>query len=204
MACLFGHKWNGCKCEKCGKLRDSDHMFVSVEGTCEEKCRICGKTIQQHNYENGICTKCGKESPYPVVIQDMGGEERYAIQCAMEAYSAYVRSIPFLGATVNEFSTAVILKSLNAFDGLEKKKEHASLCTRIINETKIIRSPRFSAEETELLLTVIPKAYTSIEKYDTEHNSQLGADVARTLKETEPQLEKKLSAYRDEAAKRNA
>ena len=27
MFCLFGHKWNGCKCERCGKIRDEGHDF---------------------------------------------------------------------------------------------------------------------------------------------------------------------------------
>jgi len=36
MACLLGHKWNGCKCEKCGKVRN-----------------------ERHHWENGKCTVCG-------------------------------------------------------------------------------------------------------------------------------------------------
>ena len=43
MACLFGHKWNGCKCEKCGKVRDEGHEFVSVPGSSKTKCAKCGK-----------------------------------------------------------------------------------------------------------------------------------------------------------------
>ncbi len=34
MACLFGHQWNGCKCEKCGKTRE-------------------------HSWQNGTCSRCG-------------------------------------------------------------------------------------------------------------------------------------------------
>lgn len=33
MACLFGHKWNGCKCTKCGKVRNEGHKT----GTAEQK-----------------------------------------------------------------------------------------------------------------------------------------------------------------------
>ena len=36
MACLFGHKWDGCKCEICGKIRD-----------------------EKHSWRNGICDICG-------------------------------------------------------------------------------------------------------------------------------------------------
>ena len=34
--CLFGHKWNGCKCEKCGTTSNDRHILR--EGTCI----ICG------------------------------------------------------------------------------------------------------------------------------------------------------------------
>ncbi|MDR2148374.1 MAG: hypothetical protein LBE91_18180 [Tannerella sp.] len=40
MSCLFGHKWNGCKCEKCGKTRDGQHKLDNG------KCTECGKTIE--------------------------------------------------------------------------------------------------------------------------------------------------------------
>ena len=55
MACLFGHKWNGCKCEKCGKIRDTDHQWDGC------KCLNCGKTRDEgHDWKDGKCTKCGK------------------------------------------------------------------------------------------------------------------------------------------------
>ena len=40
MACLFGHKWNGCKCDKCGKTRD-----------------------EQHDWKKDTCKKCEKKRP---------------------------------------------------------------------------------------------------------------------------------------------
>jgi hypothetical protein len=42
LKCLFGHKWNGCKCEKCGETRDKEHNYVA-EGRYLQKCTICGK-----------------------------------------------------------------------------------------------------------------------------------------------------------------
>ena len=39
MACLFGHKWNGCKCTKCGKTRDELHDWK------KDTCKNCGKKI---------------------------------------------------------------------------------------------------------------------------------------------------------------
>ncbi|MCL2327440.1 MAG: hypothetical protein FWC39_02875 [Bacteroidetes bacterium] len=60
--CLFVHKWNGCKCEKCGKIRDyeDEHQYVPVEGKCVEKCSICGKEQTISHAWNGCkCVQCG-------------------------------------------------------------------------------------------------------------------------------------------------
>ena len=76
MACLFKHKWegckcskcgetrdeehqwNGCKCIKCGNTRDKEHQFVQ-EGGCDVVCSVCDKKTQRHKVEGGICTVCG-------------------------------------------------------------------------------------------------------------------------------------------------
>jgi len=83
MACLFGHKWNGCKCSRCGKERDEQHNWngckcticgttrteghrFAVNSKCEEKCEICGKTAGiKHNLDGSVCTKCGYDSAMP-------------------------------------------------------------------------------------------------------------------------------------------
>lgn len=41
MGCII-HKWNGCTCTKCGKIRDINHEFVWINGIeCTEVCTIC-------------------------------------------------------------------------------------------------------------------------------------------------------------------
>ncbi len=78
--CLFGHKWNGCKCSICSKIRNKEHDW-SLD--CN-RCSICGKTrTKQHDWngckcsickktrdiehdlssDNAICSICGEESP---------------------------------------------------------------------------------------------------------------------------------------------
>jgi len=55
MACLF-HKWNGCKCEKCGKTRDKNHRW----DLCKGICIVCGsKCAEQHEWDGCKCQKCG-------------------------------------------------------------------------------------------------------------------------------------------------
>ena len=63
MTCLFVHKWNGCKCEKCGKTRNEQHDW----DWCKGKCKRCDATRPvQHDegYEKGemnyTCTRCGQ------------------------------------------------------------------------------------------------------------------------------------------------
>lgn len=54
MACLFFHKWKGCKCIKCGKLRDQDHIW---DGCI---CSVCGKKrYMNHKWDGCICSGCG-------------------------------------------------------------------------------------------------------------------------------------------------
>jgi hypothetical protein len=75
MACLFGHKWDGCKCPKCGKTRDELHDWDLCKGKCKRcgkmqpeqhewqgcKCSRCGKTRdEQHDWQGCKCSKCGK------------------------------------------------------------------------------------------------------------------------------------------------
>ena len=40
---IMGHKWKGCKCERCGKQRDQEHDYRPCEGNCYKVCSICGR-----------------------------------------------------------------------------------------------------------------------------------------------------------------
>ena len=51
--CALGlHKWNGCKCCVCGKLRDEGHMWHGC------KCAACSKT--RHEWDRCRCSACGE------------------------------------------------------------------------------------------------------------------------------------------------
>ena len=57
---IFGHKWNGCKCVKCGTTRDDGHNWLIVKGKCIEKCSICGKERSvEHKWNGCRCERCG-------------------------------------------------------------------------------------------------------------------------------------------------
>ncbi|MCL2328972.1 MAG: hypothetical protein FWC39_10750 [Bacteroidetes bacterium] len=57
LKCLFGHKWNGCKCERCGR-------------------------IGNHDWDGCICKRCGQEqhdwNSYLIEIPDDSAGEAYA------------------------------------------------------------------------------------------------------------------------------
>lgn len=56
MACLFGHKWNGCTCKKCGVTR---HQWEE-KNACIKECKLCGEQIAEHKFEHCKCAKCGE------------------------------------------------------------------------------------------------------------------------------------------------
>jgi hypothetical protein len=66
------HNWAGCICIECGKTRDEQHHFEHC------KCNVCGKI--KHNYENGICKKCGQKDEFyikPINVNTVKEEDRF-------------------------------------------------------------------------------------------------------------------------------
>ena len=67
LACsLFGHRWNGCTCERCKAHRVSeqnDHDYRQKDGGCVFVCAKCGAEMVRHVW-NGprgcTCTRCGE------------------------------------------------------------------------------------------------------------------------------------------------
>ena len=57
MACLFGHKWNGCTCAKCSATRDENHKWEPMEGFWE-KCPLCGKTRKAKPRNGMLIASC--------------------------------------------------------------------------------------------------------------------------------------------------
>ena len=87
MACLFGHKWNGCTCGKCGKTRDKEHNFQPGGEECLFRCTICGKEKTEHGrFVNGFCERCGKPTKTPIdfsVLTEKEQEEVGNIMCGL-------------------------------------------------------------------------------------------------------------------------
>ena len=74
--CLFGHKWNGCKCERCGEIKEHQHDFQPVENSCRIECTLCGQFYREnHDFVNGYCSRCGKLSKHPVSLRELTPKE---------------------------------------------------------------------------------------------------------------------------------
>ncbi|HNX15485.1 MAG TPA: hypothetical protein PK854_12560 [Oscillospiraceae bacterium] len=61
LACkIAGHRWNACKCTRCGETRNEQHDWQAVNGKCLEICAICGKQHELPHQWNGCkCERCG-------------------------------------------------------------------------------------------------------------------------------------------------
>lgn len=64
LSCLFGHKWDGCKGERCGEIRNNEHRWSGCT------CKVSGKTRdEEHDLQKVSgkcvlkCSKCEKEVP---------------------------------------------------------------------------------------------------------------------------------------------
>lgn len=79
--CIFGHRWDGCKCSTCGQTRDEGHNWAKDCETCAicgmtrdgahdwtkdcEKCARCGATRKDaHKWDDAKCSQCGKHTQY--------------------------------------------------------------------------------------------------------------------------------------------
>lgn len=63
LSCLFGHKWNGCKCDRCGTVRDEGHEYKNYQndkGKCVGRCK-CGKRQELEHDWQPITGKCKEE-----------------------------------------------------------------------------------------------------------------------------------------------
>ena len=59
---LLGHRWEGCRCARCGQTRDTGHRFAEAEGRCEHTCALCGKTEPvPHTWDHCRCARCGQQ-----------------------------------------------------------------------------------------------------------------------------------------------
>ncbi len=67
-----GHYWNGCKCVRCGEIRDEGHQF-DIKGQDGHVCKICRKS-EPHVWDGCICKACGE-------TRHTFGDDGFCIHC---------------------------------------------------------------------------------------------------------------------------
>ena len=115
---LFGHKFNGCKCEHCGEVRDASHRYQAQDGKCAEKCALCGKVLAKPHTYRSVKDKCLEKCA-------VCGDERVAHKYVLQE-----------GKCLEKCSIC----------GTEKAKEHTwqgNTCSRC-GEAKPCRFPRYT------------------------------------------------------------
>ena len=142
LRCLFGHKWDGCRCERCDEIRDESHIwngcmckacskrrdeghdYVQVEGKCLEKCTICSKIreSQSHKWNGCQCERCGEISTEGIRSIVRGIEQVFAMG-RYEAGDFIEVNILRIGDDVcGKYGTNVLYSVLNALDRNEKER----------------------------------------------------------------------------------
>ena len=73
LSCIFGHKWNGCTCERCGEVRSEGHEYTSYTPNgkeCVGHCKCGWRKVFEHDYQTvpgrcyDVCSRCGAEAKY--------------------------------------------------------------------------------------------------------------------------------------------
>ncbi len=97
MACLFGHKWSGCKCMRCGRINDTGHHWNGC------KCTACGKLRNEEHQlaqegEFLVCAVCGEKREH------RPSGERYAADIPILQKGLQIRPVISVCDKTNTFN----------------------------------------------------------------------------------------------------
>ncbi|MBQ6326537.1 MAG: HEAT repeat domain-containing protein [Clostridia bacterium] len=110
LSCIFGHKWNGCRCARCGEIRDTGHDFEYKfkAKNCLGTCRICQKTVElPHDFKPVPgkcymeCARChGQTQPNHQYQSEPGSCKRLCSVCGKVVYRHSFVPVPGTDRTV--------------------------------------------------------------------------------------------------------
>ena len=110
MKCIFGHKWNGCKCARCGKVRDQDHdyQYKFKARSCLGTCNVCRKTVElPHDFKPVPgkcymeCARChGQSQPNHSYRSEPGSCKSVCSVCGKVVYKHSFVPVPGTNRTV--------------------------------------------------------------------------------------------------------
>ena len=130
MPCLF-HKWNYCKCEKCGKVREKPHKIETIN--CITICQVCGKILSEnHDFPDSDdcylkCKNCD------VILPDHEWDEFKCEKCGknMSVGDMFIND-------VRQFISEKAKEHLDKFPGEKRKQSMIFLSESIMNPNQII------------------------------------------------------------------
>ena len=198
MACIFGHKWNGCKCEKCGKVRNEGHVFIPVEGACEEKCKQCGLTREKHFYAGGFCKICGQRAERPVIVESLTDDENSEMIYTVDAYNQH-------NGFEDHSLMSLALYTMGVFNDCEKKPELIPVCSAA---RRNLETRQFTPEEAEVIIFSTGKAKELFAKMQAEESDSAKKGKLQEridhLTSGSGKIQKALDEYREQEALHNA
>ena len=128
LSCIFGHRWNGCKCARCGEVRDTGHEFNGCTckycglrrdtghdfkykfkaKNCLGTCSICQKTVElPHDFKPVPgkcymeCTRChGQTQPNHQYQSEPGSCKKVCSVCGKVVYKHNFVPVPGTSRTV--------------------------------------------------------------------------------------------------------
>ena len=110
LSCLFGHKWNGCKCARCGEVRDTGHDFTYQfkKKCCLGTCRVCRKTVELPHVFKPVPGKCylecerchGQTQPNHQYRKEPGSCRKTCSVCGKVTYEHNFVPVPGTDRTV--------------------------------------------------------------------------------------------------------
>ncbi len=72
---ILGHRWDACRCARCGAQRDRKHRMEPVEAQCLTRCGLCGKEeALPHQWHHCACSRCGE-------LRDENHDWMYTTEC---------------------------------------------------------------------------------------------------------------------------
>jgi len=156
MACLF-HKWNGCKCEKCDKVRDSEHAW---NGGC--KCEKCGKTRDVGHTWNGCkCEKCGIINDELHTWEDNGKGTLICHNCEKKRIM-----VDYFNLDINNMMLGMLMKSALFSIGVSNIK--------VLDEVeKVVEMGHIYADDTFATFLTVIKVLKNENKISESHYEQV-------------------------------
>ena len=157
MACIFGHKWNGCKCNKCGKTRDEQHLWHNG------KCTVCSAVQKDIENEPRLSTSLLNSSAadknFFMVIEDVfsiTGRGTVVTGCAKGGRVHNGDTIYLVQNDGNILCTIILsIEQFGRIKDVGEIDENIGLLLKGVNKADVNKGDTISA--TENFLGKIPK-----------------------------------------------